>query len=121
MPKRLRDAVAKTGLNAYVYSNVDLRGEILPRVYLMILGFQGGGERRGCEIDRAVTRHPRTLLVDESCSHRLSGRRGACLSAPVLITLSPLYVRHFAYDDSVRMRDAHRCLACRRKATVQDR
>ena len=88
---------------------------------LFYLGFQGGGERRGSEIDRVMTRHPRTLVVHDSSSHRLSGRRGTCLSAPVLITLSSLSIRHFAYDESVRIRDAHRCLACRRKATAQDR
>ena len=31
---------------------LDLRGEVFPRMGLFVLGFQGGGERRGSEIRR---------------------------------------------------------------------
>ena len=42
----------------------------------MILGFQGGGERSGSEIDPVVTRHSRTLVVHDSCAHRFGRRCG---------------------------------------------
>ena len=53
-------ALASARAHGWADRRGDLRGEILPRMYLMILGFQGGGEWGGSEIDRVVTRHPRT-------------------------------------------------------------
>ena len=46
---------------------------------LVFFGFQGGGEWSGSEIERAVTRHPRTLVVHVSCAHRLRRRCGTHL------------------------------------------
>ena len=90
---------------------LDWRGKVLARMDLIVLGFQGGGERRGSEIEPVVTRHPRTLVVHDSCAQRVSRRQGTRLSGAVLITSLPIDIRHFAQDVLVQIRYAHRCLS----------
>ena len=69
---RMRGAVGKIGPYSYSYSssysNVTLCGELFARMELVVLEFEGGGEWSSSEIDRVVTRHPRTLVVHVSCA-----------------------------------------------------
>jgi len=90
---------------------LDWRRKVFARMDLVVLGFQGGGEWGGSEIDRMVTRHPRTLVVHDSCAQRVSRRQGTRLSGAVLITSLPIDIRHFAQDVLVQIRYAHRCLS----------